>query len=70
MFKRIVQRKGDGKYAVKRYTLFIGWEYRGIDDSNIWWSSDEYIDKYCWTDDYNKALELLEFDDEEVIKRK
>ena len=70
MFKRIVQRKGDCKYAVKRYTLFLGWECRDVNGRSMWWFSENYIGDYCWTDDYNKALELLKFDDEEVIKRK
>lgn len=70
MFKRIVQRKGDGKYAVKRYKLTTGWEYRDVKDTYMWWCSNDYIHRYCWTDDYNKALKLLDFDDEKVIKRK
>ena len=67
MFKRIVQRKGDGKYAVKRFDLINGWEYLDLYDRKKWWS---YASEFCWTDDYNKAIELSEFDDEKVIKRK
>jgi hypothetical protein len=67
MFKRIVQRKGDGKYAVKRYSLFCGWEYLDVYDTKKWWS---YAAPFCWTKDYNTALQLFDFNDEKVIKRK
>ena len=71
MFKRIVQRNFDGKYAIKRWNLlFWCWEYQGMISHDYWWKgSDSNIDYYCWTDDYNLVLKLFN-DTETVIKSK
>ena len=71
MFKRIVQRSLDGKYAIKRWNWRIwGWQYQGMNFNDIWWTRRDYIDRYCWTDDYNLVLKLFNGTKETVIKSK
>ena len=67
MFKRIVQRSIDGKYAIKKLTI-IGWVYQDVVDHHYWWYSPDNVYKYCWT----KKLDLIDklFNNKETIIRK
>lgn len=45
-FKPHIVQFGSGKYAVRRLTLLVGYQY--IDrDTTYWWGTDEYVDRYC-----------------------
>ena len=68
MFKRIVQRSIDGKYAIKRWMPFIGWEYKSLASEVFWWKDVDPVNKYCWTDDLDRLNKLL--DNKETIIRK
>ena len=70
MFKRIVQRACNGKYAVKRWDLFLAdWEYRDTIYPNYWWPLNHKFNPRCWTDDYDLILKLFK-DEEVIVKRK
>jgi len=46
-FKPHVVYFNNGTYGVRKYTLFLGWEYYSQTDAEIWWFDPKYIPKYC-----------------------
>ncbi len=72
MFERIVQR-ADGKYAIKRWKLFYGWEYFDKDGLNYWWSSG-LAELHSWTTDLEQINatfdKLINYSPSETVIRK
>ena len=58
MFERIVQR-ADGKYAIKRWSLFYGWEYFDKDGRNYWWLSKS-AEQHSWTTDLEQLNAIFD----------
>jgi hypothetical protein len=67
MFERIVQRSIDGKYAIKRWSVFR-WTYQDVSDPQYWWTNPNKVNEYCWTDDLDLINRL--FNNKETVIRK
>ena len=67
MFNRIVQRSIDGKYAIKRWSVFW-WAYQDVTDHQYWWTNPDKVDEYCWTDNLDLINKL--FNNKETVIRK
>ena len=71
MFERIVQRNLDGKYAIKRLSLFPPrWEYKDLHALYFWWSLDDCFSSECWTDNYRLISKLFYIINKKKSKRK
>jgi len=61
-FKPHIVQFNNGKYGVRKLSpiLLFGWMYFDQQSANYWWSTEEYIPKYCISETLEKLKQPLD----------